>query len=66
MVVKHKDILLTMIMIYTSQKCYETCLKGRDNIVKSGPQMRFINNCDTRFDMTTLSFNVKDYIQTNI
>ena len=24
------------------------------------------NNCDTRFEMTTLSFNLKDYIQTII
>ena len=44
----------------------KTCSKGRDNVVKSSLQMQKYNNCDTRFEMTTLSFNLKDYIQTII
>ena len=63
---EHNYILLTMIMIYTLKNVIKTCSKGRDNVVKSSLQMQKYNNCDTRFEMTTLSFNLKDYIQTII
>ena len=57
------NILLTMIMI-TRPKCYKNVFERKGQCYQIYTSNEKINNCDTRFEMTTLLFNVKDYIQT--